>query len=366
MSGPHHVVNISRLALRQALADHNDDVPVVVAVSGGSDSMAVAITLAFIAPKLGLTARAVCVDHGIRPESAAEAQTVRERLAKFGIDVDIVRIDVTGNAGPEGNARQGRYAAIAEYARKLGTTKQPATVLLGHTQNDQAETVLLGFSRGSGAQSIAGMPAAGELPLYPDVPMIRPFLEFSREDLRIICQEYDVEWINDPSNELGGPWKTADGLDLRRTAVRHRVVPELEASLGPGTVPAIARTAQLLQEDNKALAYYARRELAQAIIARDPVTIACDQLSQAPQAVRRRALKYAVKESGVRSGELVYWHIAGLDKLLTERKNNRGIDLPGVRAWREHNQLMFLPGKQSRHGSRSISKSAEYLPLEDS
>ncbi|USR79613.1 tRNA lysidine(34) synthetase TilS [Arcanobacterium pinnipediorum] len=366
MSGPHHLVNVSRTALRTALAHHRRDVPVIVAVSGGSDSMALAVTLAFIAPKLGLRALAICIDHGIRPESAAEAHTVRSRLAPFGIDVEIQRIAVSGKAGPEGNARQGRYDAIADYARRMGGPDQPGTVLLGHTQNDQAETVLLGFSRGSGAQSIAGMPQTGSLPLHPDIVMLRPFLGFSREDLRTICRQHNVEWIDDPSNELGGPWKTADGQELRRSALRHRVLPQLVQALGPGTIPAIARTAQLLQEDNTALEFYARNELAQSIVRRDPLTIECDRLAPLPQAVRRRCLKYAVEESQVRSGELVYWHIAGLDKLLTERKNNRGIDLPGVRAWRESNQLIFLPGKQSRHDSRSLSKSTESLSLEDS
>lgn len=183
----------------------------LVGVSGGSDSMALAATLAFVAPKLGILVHAVCVDHGIRPESVQEAAFVRDILRKRGVPVEVCRVDVDGSSGPEGNAREARYDAIATYARSLGNAAGPAVVFLGHTQNDQAETVLMGFARGSGAKSIAGMPAVGHLPLHRDVPMQRPFLEFTRDELRTVCSELDVPWVDDPSNDLDGPWTCSDG-----------------------------------------------------------------------------------------------------------------------------------------------------------
>lgn len=360
MSRPHRFVNATRRALKEAL-EHCSDRVVLVGVSGGSDSMALAATLAFVAPKLGILVHAVCVDHGIRPESVQEAAFVRDVLRKRGVPVEVCRVDVDGSSGPEGNAREARYDAIATYARSLGNAAGPAVVFLGHTQNDQAETVLMGFARGSGAKSIAGMPAVGHLPLHRDVPMQRPFLEFTRDELRTVCSELDVPWVDDPSNDLDGPWTCSDGSPLRRSAVRHRILPELQDVLGSGTIGAIARTASMLQADNAALEHYARIELERVCTSRNPITLDCESLKDVPEAVRRRTLKYAVEESGVRGGELVYWHIAGLDKLVTEHINKRGLDLPGVRAWRERNLLRLEPGAQST----STANTAAQAPMED-
>lgn len=104
----------------------------------------------------------------------------------------------------------------------------------------------------------------------------------------------------------------------------------------------------MLQADNAALEHYARIELERVCTSRNPITLDCESLKDVPEAVRRRTLKYAVEESGVRGGELVYWHIAGLDKLVTEHINKRGLDLPGVRAWRERN----LCGWNQEHNQR--------------
>ncbi|QJC21274.1 tRNA lysidine(34) synthetase TilS [Arcanobacterium buesumense] len=358
-------MNTTRIAVREALTEHPAGVPVIVGVSGGSDSMALAATVAFVAPKLGIPVHAVCVDHRLRPESAAEARFVVDELRSRGVIVHVARVAVSGELGPEGNARVARYDAIAGYARELGTARQPASVLLGHTLNDQAETVLLGFSRGSGAKSIAGMPARGHLPLHSDVPMLRPLLGFNRQELRVVCRETKVEWIEDPSNDIDGPWRCADGSALRRSAVRHNLLPLMEDILGPGTIAAISRTAGLLQDDNQALEFYARAEFDRVVLSRNPLRIDCLSLAPVPQAVRRRVLKYAIEESGVRSGELVYWHIARLDKLVTDRKNNSGLDLPGLRVTRESHQLRFESGAQSRHHPHGTSNPVTQAPMED-
>ncbi|WP_216388531.1 tRNA lysidine(34) synthetase TilS [Arcanobacterium phocae] len=361
---PHHLVNVTRHAMSEAIAGLTHGAPLLLAVSGGSDSMAMAKTAAFIGPKHGVDLHAICVDHKIRPESAREAQYVAHTLGQWGVDVHIAEVDLAGNDGPEGNARVARYGAIAQQARLLGDS-HPAPVFLGHTLNDQAETVMLGFGRGSGAKSIAGMPKTGQLPLHSDVPMVRPFLGLTRDQLRTVCNELGVTWVDDPSNELDGPWKCADGTSLRRSAVRHQILPQLQNVLGPGTVEAIGRTASMLQDDNQALEFYARAEYDRVCFSSEPVTIDCLVLADVPQAVRRRVLKYALEESGVRGGELVYWHIARLDKLVTERKNNCGLDLPGVRAWRDSHQLRFEPGAQSRHRLHFQSNPVAQAPMED-
>src|SRR5699024_10892879 len=137
---------------------------------------------------------------------------------------------------PEAAARTARYAALADAAQDA------AAVLLGHTIDDQAETVLLGLGRGSGARSLAGMPAAAGL-------WRRPFLGLRRSDTEACCTALGLGWAEDPTNAPDGPWRRADGGPLRRAAVRHHVLPALEDALGPGVAEALARTAQRLRDD---------------------------------------------------------------------------------------------------------------------
>lgn len=344
MSGPHRLVSEARHALSTALAGGRE--PILLAVSGGSDSMALAATAAFIAPKYGRQVRAICVDHAIRPESAAEAATTADWLSELGIPTDVVRINASGQGGPEASARVARYQAIADRARE-----REALVVLGHTLSDQAETVLLGLARGSGARSIAGMPASGHLPGHPDVAMIRPFLGLSRADLRTVCRELDVPWVDDPTNELDSEWTSADGRPLRRVSVRHRVLPLMEETLGPGIDRALARTASQLRDDDEALSALAAAALVEARMREESSGAAgqaegahaysCAALAQHMPAVRRRAIRLAMERAGVRGGEVTYWHVSGVDRLVTSPDNKVGLDLPGIRAWRDRGVMYF-------------------------
>ncbi|XCB29407.1 tRNA lysidine(34) synthetase [Arcanobacterium hippocoleae] len=310
MAGPHRLVAAARNVLKTEFAKLAVGAPVVLAVSGGADSMALAVSAQFAARENLIDLHAVVVDHGIRAESAAEAAEVHKRLSSLGIKAQVVRIDlrriqkpaeliaasginsetdyesietlregseiyhesdadnvssaynIGANSGPEGEARSGRYRALAQIARELGnkwnqTGDSPALVMLGHNANDQAESVLLGLGRGSGARSICGMPQSGNLPVCPDVPMVRPLLSFTHAELQTICHELAVEYVEDPSNQLTGPWRTAAGTPLRRARVRHELLPLLEDVLDGGVVGALGRTAAMLQEDGSALDFYA-------------------------------------------------------------------------------------------------------------
>lgn len=185
----------------------------LVAVSGGADSMALATATAFEAPKLGLRVGAVTVDHGLQAGSAERAQQVAERLRELGLDpVEAVPVLVGRQGGPENAAREARYAALDDAAERLGA----AAVLLGHTRDDQAETVLLGLARGSGSRSLAGMPA--QKGRYR-----RPLLELDRAATRQACSAQSIPVWDDPHNS--DPAYT-------RSRVRHEVLPVLEKHLG--------------------------------------------------------------------------------------------------------------------------------------
>ena len=207
---------------------------VLVACSGGTDSLALAATLAHVAPREGWVAGAVVVDHGLRPGSGEDAARAAHLCTELGLPAEVRRVHIpstgTHAGGPEAAARDARYAALEDAADDDGL------VILGHTLDDQAETVLLGLARGSGARSLAGMaPAAGRYR--------RPFLSLTRADTAGICADLGLTPIEDPSNHPDGPWRAADGSPLRRTALRHHAIPALEEVLGPRVIPALARTA---------------------------------------------------------------------------------------------------------------------------
>ncbi|MFE6778167.1 tRNA lysidine(34) synthetase TilS [Streptomyces sp. NPDC057702] len=225
---------------------------VLVACSGGADSMALASALAFEAPKLGLRAGGVTVDHGLQAGSDVRAAEVGERLRALGLDpVETVAVAVGRDGGPEAAARDARYAALDHAAERHGAR----AVLLGHTRDDQAETVLLGLARGSGTRSLSGMAVvSGEGGRYR-----RPFLHLDRQTARRACLAQSLPVWDDPHN--------ADPA-FTRSRVRHEALPVLEKALGKGVVEALARTAQLSRDDADALDAWAAEAEALARAAR--------------------------------------------------------------------------------------------------
>lgn len=297
---------------------------VLVACSGGADSMALAVATAFEAPKLGLRAGAVTVDHALQPGSADRAREVSDRLRDFGLDpVEAVTVAVGRDGGPEAAARTARYAALEEAAARHGAL----AVLLGHTRDDQAETVLLGLARGSGARSLAGMPAAAGR-------YRRPLLEVDRAATRQACAAQGVVVWDDPHN--------ADPA-FTRSRVRHEVLPVLEKHLGGGVVEALARTARLFRDDADALDAWAdqvEREL------RDPAdpegALDAGRLAALPAAVRRRVLRRAAVRAGSPSGDLFARHVEAVEQLVTGWRGQGPLHLPGgVEARRRCGRLFF-------------------------
>jgi tRNA(Ile)-lysidine synthase len=285
-------------------------VPVVgVAVSGGADSLALAAAARHVAR--GLRVVGYTVDHGLQPDSARVAADTVRQLEKLGFDdARVLPVSVAGPGGPEAAARRARYAAL----RATGHL-----ILLGHTRDDQAETVLLGLGRGSGARSIAGM---REL----DPPWVRPFLGVDRRTTTAACQALGLTPWRDPHN---------DDPTFTRVRLRHEVLPLLEKVLNGGVADALARTARQLRDDNDALDVWAS-ELHEHAADHDQLII--DVLSPKPAAVRRRVLRTWLRNRG--ATELTDAHLRAVDALIGEWRGQGGVWLPGgLEASRAHGRL---------------------------
>ncbi|WIK64495.1 tRNA lysidine(34) synthetase TilS [Gleimia hominis] len=312
------------LALRQWMLHHQPS-RVVCACSGGADSLSLTITAADQAFRMGVPVEARIVDHGLRPESADESAGVKQLLEKLGVPTRVLAPTVGTDGGVEAAARDARYSALqSDAAQTPGTT-----VLLGHTMDDQAESVLLGLSRGSGARSIAGMRAYARTDHGgTSVGWGRPLLGVRREQTLQACVELGVPVVHDPTNELDGPWETAQGTPRPRIALRHRAIPTLCHALGQDIVPALARTAQLLQADTQALDAIAARVLSDH-------GLDVDVLAAQSQAVRTRVLRMAVQAVQSPQVPLTLEHTRALDKLVTDYRGQGPIVLPrNLRAWR--------------------------------
>jgi tRNA(Ile)-lysidine synthase len=334
--GPHPAVAAIRLAVRRVLHHVLDEVAlapdglsgspgraplVLAACSGGADSMALATALAFEARKFNIRAGAVTVDHGLQAGSTARALEVAARLRELGLSpVDAVGVTVDGRGGPEAAARDARYAALDAAAQTHGAT----AVLLGHTRDDQAETVLLALARGSGTRSLSGMAAVNGR-------YRRPFLLLDRDTVRTACLAQGIDVWEDPHN--------ADSA-YTRSRVRHEALPVLEKSLGKGIVEALARTAQLSRDDADALDQWA------ATAERDVVDgeggLDTRRLYALPAAVRRRVLRRAAIGAGAPAGSLFARHIEEADRLVTDWRGQKPLNLPGgVTAGRRGGRLFF-------------------------
>ncbi|HWC36108.1 MAG TPA: tRNA lysidine(34) synthetase TilS [Mycobacteriales bacterium] len=309
-----------RRAVREAIADLPSGALVLAAVSGGADSLALAAALAAEAPRTGRRAGAVTVDHGLQEGSAERAAIVASACKALGLDpVEIATVTVGGPGGtrpaggPEAAARAARYLALEQAADSLGA----CAVTVGHTLDDQAETVLLGLARGSGARSLAGMAARRDR-------IIRPLLGVRRDTTVTACRALGIATWDDPHN--------ADP-SFARSRVRATVMPTLEAALGPGVADALSRTAALLRADADALDGWA------ASVA-DPTDAV--GLAELPAAVRTRVLRRAAIAAGARAGALTSAHVDALESLVTDWHGQGPISLPGgLEAIRVCDRLSF-------------------------
>ncbi|MGC5660133.1 tRNA lysidine(34) synthetase TilS [Micromonospora sp. WMMD723] len=361
-----------RVAVRRALAGLPPAGPVLVACSGGADSLALAAATAFVASRLGRLAGLVTVDHGLQDGSAERAAAVAEWAGRVGFDpVEAVPVTVAGRpGGPEAAARQARYQALTAAARR----HRAVAVLLGHTRDDQAETVLLALARGAGPRGLAGMPARREL---AGVPLLRPMLDVTRAQTRDACAALGLT-----------PWEDPHNTDpsYARARVRADVLPALVAALGEGVLDNLARTARLLAADTAALDDLAAAALGTpqrpdsprsdvprsegrlpdgsrtgkgssdelspdgcwsggplfgGLRVRDGGGLSVVALAGLPGAVRSRVLHAWARELGAPPGALSHRHVDALDALITAWRGQGATALPGgVRVCRRGGRLL--------------------------
>jgi tRNA(Ile)-lysidine synthase len=331
-----------RVAVRDGLADLPKDSLVIAACSGGPDSLALADTLAFCAPRMGLRAGLVTVDHGLQEGSAARAADVAAWARTVGLDpAEAVAVEVGGAGGPEAAARQARYAALDAAAERHGA----AAVLLGHTRDDQAETVLLALVRGAGPRGIAGMRAVRGR-------YRRPLLGTARSDTHAACAERGLE-----------PWADPHNADPRylRSALRP-ALDALVGVLGEDLVPNLARTAALVAADTDHLDALGAAALEECRTgggvgdgtgsgAEDGAGGGADgldakRLAALPDPVRRRALRAWALESGVNGAELNHRHVDALDALVAGWRGQGPTFLPGGIAVRRADGRLAVTGRR--------------------
>ncbi len=296
-----------RGAVRAALADLAPDEFVLVACSGGPDSLALAAASAWVAARLSLRAGAVVVDHGLQADSAAVGERAATACRDLGLDpVEVVRATVApdGPGGPEASARVARYAALTAAADRLGA----AAVLLGHTRDDQAEQVLLGLVRGSGARSLAGMPRARG-------PFRRPLLDVPRETTVRSCAELGLT-----------PWMDPHNGDPAYLRVRVRAaLADLTRDLGPGIREGLVRSADLARADADHLDALAAA--AHASLGDPPWPVAA--VASLPVAIRGRVWRRALIAAGAPAGAVSARHTQWCDALVTRWHGQGPVAVPG-------------------------------------
>jgi tRNA(Ile)-lysidine synthase len=319
-SAPDEAVSAVRTAVRRLVtaaskAGHLASGELAEAVSGGADSLALAAAAQHQARRLNLTVHGLIVDHGLQPGSDKIAAAAADQLTELGLKhVTVLTTTVEGPGGMEAAARRARYEALR------GALPAPdAIVLLGHTRDDQAETVLLGLGRGSGPRSIAGM-----RPLDP--PWARPLLGVTRAQTERACTAQGLTYWSDPHN--------VDPA-FTRVRLRNEVLPLLEDVLQGGVADALARTAAQLREDNDAL-----DALAAEMLVDDPERLDTEKLAKVPAAIRRRVVRSWLMRRGVT--ELTDAQLRDIDALIGEWRGQGGVLLRGgLVAQRAHGRLQL-------------------------
>lgn len=283
---------------------------VLVAVSGGADSVALLHTLAALRSELGVMLHVAHVDHRLRPDSARDAEFVTALAARLDLPADVIAVDVPRTGSLEDAARQVRHAALEARASAIGATR----IALGHTADDQAETVIMRLLAGAGPRGLAAIPPVRGR-------FVRPLIDTRRASIVAMLRAAGHAWIDDPSN--------ADPRFLRNR-IRHEVMPAL-ASVAPDVVDALTRTARLARETLQALEGAAAVELARYATAGDgDVTLPLSPLRGLPRPVAAEMLRQAAARVGG-GGPLRAWAHRGLARVLTEPPPRRPFRLGRVR-----------------------------------
>jgi tRNA(Ile)-lysidine synthase len=304
-----------RHAVREVLtANTKPGQKLLIAVSGGADSLALASAVLFESKKLQLNIASVTIDHGLQKASAKVAEQTLEKLHQIGItEAWSKKVKVGTKGGPEAAARDARYKAL----ESIRIESKSDFIVLGHTANDQAETVLLGLTRGSGSKSLSGMSTRSER-------LLRPLLSIERKTTEQFCKEENISPWQDPQNK---------DLKFLRVRIRKVVLPFLEKQLGNGIFSNLIRTSSQLKEDDQYLSGVAEKAF-KKIAKTSTRTVILDQpgLSKLPAAIRNRVIKSAIDYFEVDSSRV---HVLAVADLILNWHGQKPLALPGVRVERK-------------------------------
>ena len=309
-----------RNAVRACLARHEAGDSILVAISGGADSLALAHAISIEAPPLAIRVVGITIDHQLQSASGEQAVEVIAQLNAMGItENEIFKVNVEISQGLEASARVARYEALDKCSEKY----KAVAIYLGHTRDDQAESVLLGLARGSGTRSLSAMAQVNG-------KYVRPLLAITREQTESACSELNIT-----------PWLDPHNVDKQfaRVRVRNVVMPNLEENIGPGISDALARSANLLRDDADALDQWAEKEMATL----DLSDLECETLAALPRAIRTRILRHAIYAAGAPPGSLSAEHVSAVEALVTAWSGQGPAHLPGgVKVSRLSGRLSLL------------------------
>ena len=305
---------------------------VLVGVSGGPDSLALLTALVSLREKYRMTLIAACVDHGLRAAAGSEAKTVQKVGRMWGVPVTILRrkIRKIGGESLEENGRRARYEALIGLAK----AKRCGTIAVGHTQDDQAETVLMWLLRGAGTTGLAGIPPVREG--APSIRIIRPLLDCSRIQVESFLKSHGLRPCRDASNRSSR---------FLRNRIRHRLIPMLEKEFNPQLRAHLACLADILREDLSWMeAQTAQRFRQVARVGRTGVRLKSGEIRLLPPALRRQLLRKAVERLQGDCQGFAAEHWFSLDQFLCSGRR-KGMDLPrDVRAqWRRGQLFLSIP-----------------------
>ena len=315
-----------RLAVRNCLtANTKPGQKLLIAVSGGADSLALAAACEFEAKKLGLKIAAAVIDHSLQNNSDKVAAQTAKTLAALGFEEVVVkRISVGKAGGPEAAARTARYTALETLRQKT----KSHFIVLGHTSSDQAETVLLGLVRGSGSKSLSGMSEKSGV-------LLRPLLGIERATTEAFCKDSGIKYWSDPQNK---------DEKFLRVMIRKHVLPFLEKQLGGSVASSLVRTSDQLREDNSYLESQADKSFKKyAKVSGSGISFATKAIEKLPAAILNRVIKKALDNFGSESSRT---HVLAVSDLVLSWHGQKPLALPGVRVVRKGNTISFEPNRR--------------------
>lgn len=315
-----------RLAVRTSLTSNTKPgQKLLVAVSGGADSLALAAACEFEAKKLGVKIAAAVIDHSLQKGSDKVATQTAKTLVALGFEEVVVKKIAVGKAGgPEAAARSARYTALETIRQKT----KSHFIVLGHTSSDQAETVLLGLVRGSGSKSLSGMSEQTGF-------LLRPLLGIERATTETFCKDSGIKYWSDPQNK---------DEKFLRVMIRKHVLPFLEKQLGGSVAASLVRTSDQLREDNAYLESQADKSFKKyAKVSGSGISIDAKALEKLPAAILNRIIKKALDSFGSESSRT---HVLAVSDLVLSWHGQKPLALPGVRVVRKGNTISFEPNRR--------------------